>query len=796
MPVLKSTSERMSPRPRRSVGWRGTKVTTKTLVVVAIVALIVPPTVVAIALSTLLFAPLPLPGSLPEERPAFVALPSTVYDRYGNELATFREFDLTVPTGPEDIPQVLKDAVIAAEDQRFWEHDGVDINGIFRAAQVNAEAGEIIQGGSTITQQYVKITYLDNDRTVERKLREALLATQLERRMSKEDILVNYLNSVYFGSGAYGAGAAAMSYFDKPVAELNLSEAATLAGLIPAPHRWSPRVGIEASEQRRKHVLRNMEELGMITKAEREAAAAKPLWNAAKGAAFGPATIVRRIIPKGAKDHEYFVDWIEATLLERYGAEKLYRGGLRIETTIDPDVQAMAEEAVNDKLSGTEAPLEMSLVSVEPSTGHVLAMVGGRDHTQSQVNLATGGTFGFQPGSSFKPIVLAEAFDQGIGPDTTYPAPGQWQVPGCGGGRGCSVANYSNSGFGTVSLRTATRLSINTVFAQLVLDVGVSDVVEMANDLGMSRLPEDKQYGVSLSLGAYEVAPLDMAQAYSVFANRGVRQDATGVLRVFDSEGRVMEDNRSRAGTRVLSTEVADSLSDVMRTVVESGTGKRAAIGRPVAGKTGTAQAYRAAWFVGYTPQLSTAVWMGHSDAQRSLTNIKGVGRVTGGSHPASTWSRFMRRYHEDLPVIDFEKPDLLPAGSGAKLENEDRNVSASDAPSEADEAPELARVGPAVRPGAQRQAILVEDGCGGSCVVDDGGVVPDLTQPVPVATTPVAPRPRSASSGTEDPRPDLDPAGVNPRPVPTTAPPTTPPTTTVSDETQSPQDSGDAADN
>lgn len=655
---MASTTAKIRRPRRRSLGYRVGRVGLKALIVVLLVGVIVPPLAGAIGFSTLLF--LPLPGSIPEEREAVEALPSYVFDSTGRQIAVFREFDLTVPTQPEDIPEVMINAVVAAEDRRFWEHNGVDVNGVARAAQENLDARGIVQGGSTITQQYVKNQFLSSERTFDRKIREAILATKLEREMTKDEIMFGYLDTAYFGSGAYGVGAAAKSYFDKPVADLTLSEAALLAGIIPAPTKWSPRNNPLEADFRRRVVLDSMLDAGYITTEEHSKARPMTVWPADRGEPFGPATVIVSTLAKGATDLHYFVDYVEQELLDRIGPEQLYRGGLRIDTTLDLELQEMAEETIASRLKGTESPLEMSLVTVDPKTGWVVAMVAGRDYEKSQVNLATGGSTGFQPGSSFKPIVLAEAFRQGISPYSKYDAPGIWDVPNCADER-CTISNAGGGGYGSVDLYTATHKSINTVFGQLIVDVGTTETAQLAHDMGITRITPDRRYGVSLSLGAYEVSPLDMAASYAVLVNRGIRKDVTGVSMVTDSNGDVVLDHVNRVGTQVLPEAVADTVVDTMRGVIDGGTGKRASIGRPAAGKTGTAQDERAAWFVGVTPQYATSVWMGYSDSNRPLRNIRGVGKVQGGTHPAIAWGNFMRKAHAELDVISFPEPGPLP---------------------------------------------------------------------------------------------------------------------------------------
>ena len=284
---------------------------------------------------------------------------------------------------------------------------------------------------------------MTNSRTLERKVDEAILAVELEKKRTKDEILFDYLNISYFGSGAYGIGAASEIYFDKPISAVNISEAATLAGLVKAPSYYSPSTNSERAEERRKLVLELMHAEGYISSAELSESTKLELWPLSNGITTDPATLIHGRKDKGASEYPYISDWVESELIEEFGEDVVYRGGLTIETTIDPSIQAKAVQAVNERLENTEHPVDMSLVSVEPSTGHVKALVGGRDYATSQVNLALGGSTGFQPGSSFKPLVLATAFEKGLGPDTVYPAPASWNAPGCYGDE-CDISNYSN----------------------------------------------------------------------------------------------------------------------------------------------------------------------------------------------------------------------------------------------------------------------------------------------------------------------------------------------------------------
>ncbi|MEJ5256540.1 MAG: transglycosylase domain-containing protein [Acidimicrobiales bacterium] len=608
-----------------------------------------------------------LPGTVPKENPRIESRPSYVYDSQGNQIGEFRQFDLTVPMSREDVPQVLKDATVAAEDHRFWSHRGVDPEGLVRAALANYEEGEVVQGGSTITQQYVKAAYLSPERTLSRKFNEALLATRVERqlteelgsvRAAKEEILYRYLDGTYFGSGAYGAGAAAQTYFHKNVRDLNLSEAATLAAIIPSPSSFNPRENVFVAETRRQQVLADMLELGFITQQQYDEARAAQLWHLGFGwpPEGRPVTLVFPQTDTGATAYPYFVDYVRRYLEERYGDERVFKGGLRIETTIDPRLQALAEKAVADALAGTSYPREMSLVSVEPSTGFVKAFVGGRDWNISQVNLGLGGETGMQAGSSFKTFTIAAALEQGFGPSTTYPG-GPYNEPGCF--RRANVPCEPLGGTGG-DMRVATAASSNAYFVQLARDVGPNRIAEMAHRLGgMKWITPEGSYTSRITLGQYSVSPLEMAAAYATIANHGVRLEVTPVVKVIAADGTVLEDNTARQGTPVLHPAIADTTTDILRGVIEGGTGRRANIGRPAAGKTGTTDNNTDIWFVGYTPQLATAVWMGHADGQRSL------GNVFGGDTAARTWAAFMRPAHEGLPVLDFPVPGPLPPPRG-----------------------------------------------------------------------------------------------------------------------------------
>ena len=646
----------------------------KTALAVVIVVL-TPVTSAGVMLGAFLF--LPLPAELPERVPPSPSQISRIYDAAGNEIGTFKQFETSIPVAPEDIPEHLKQAVIAAEDRRFYSHGGVDVRGTLRALLADIRNREAAQGGSTITQQLVKNTLTGGERSISRKVREAILASQLDRQMDKEDILFEYLSIIYLGEGAYGVGAAAETYFRKPVSLLTVSEAALLAGVIPAPSRYSPRVDPATADIRRRSVLDAMLEERMIDQATHDAAAAETVWLATAGPPPGPATIVHPPEVQQSSD-PYFTDyvfrWLERHLPE--GRDQIFRGGLRIETTLDPDQQAAAKEQVAAFLEGTEPDLRTSLVAVEPPTGYVRAFVSGRDFTADQVNYAlgstsaggvTGGGSGRQPGSAFKPFVLAQALASGITPTATYSGRAHDVSQACGS-PGAVLENYEGSGYGNIDLRTATWKSVNTVYTRLILDVGVDKAMGLAKAMGLTSVRDydPAVHCASVALGAESVSPLDMASAYGVFAARGQRAEPTPVLRVTDKDGNVLIDNSEPAQSRVLPEEVADNVTDILRGVLTSGTATGRGLDRPAAGKTGTTQNNRDAWFVGYTPTLSTAVWIGYenktAETTKELRNIKGVRSVTGGTHPARLWQAFMRDALRDVPVTEFSEPAPIRA--------------------------------------------------------------------------------------------------------------------------------------
>ena len=668
-------------------------------VVTVLAAVGVPAIAVTTIVGSLIF--LPLPATLPNPKPGLVSRPSIVYDAAGNQIAQFQEFDQSVPIQPGDVPQILKNALVASEDRSFYHEGGVDPKGTLRAMVRDFQGQGYLQGGSTITQQYVALAYTGKKRNLSRKLKEAVLASQLARKVPKDEILFKYLDSVYLGDGAYGVGAAAQTYFRKRVNDLTIGEAALLVGLIPAPSRYEPRGNQVLAEQRREVVLAKMLDQRYITPQQFE------YWRIAQVyehtapplPAGAPQTLVYE--PQQQVTHyPYFVDYVRRYLEVQpgIGPDLLYRGGLKIQTTLDPALQRAAEGAVAQSLKGTAEPLEMSLVSVEPQTGHVRALVGGRDFGKDQTNLALGGCeseagvgvvpvpatcaqrpvpqgggTGRQPGSAFKPFVLATAFAHGVEPTEVFYGPPQIALPkGCSGAACTVIHNAADGEACTCSLAQATWQSVNTVYAQLILDrrVTIQHTAETAKALGItSAWYAPRRHGASYALGALDVSPLDMASAYGVFDNHGMRVPPTPIVRIDDIAGKTIVDNTAPPGAQVIDPPVADNVTNVLRGVITSGTGyPNANIGRPAAGKTGTTSDFVDAWFVGYVPTLSTSVWMGFKDSEdakkHQLTGYypgRGYGGpVFGGTIPALTWADYMKQATAGVPPTDFNQPAPL----------------------------------------------------------------------------------------------------------------------------------------
>ncbi len=561
---------------------------------------------------------------------------TVVYASNGRSvLAVLRGDESRVLVETEDIAPIMRQAIVSTEDQRFFDHDGIDLRGVARALWADIRNQGFVEGGSTITQQFVKNAYIRNERTIARKVREAALAWQLEQRWSKDRILTAYLNTIYFGNGAYGIQQAARTYFKKSARDLELHEAALLAGIPADPARYDPVANPENATLRRKYVLNVMLEQGKITRRAHRRAAEAPL----------PKEEDVRL-PDNAGPAQYFVNYVKDQLVAKYGAGRVFGGGLKVQTTIDLKLQQHARRAIERVLRNPNGPAA-ALVAIDLKTGAVRAMFGGRNFRESQFNLAAQARR--QPGSAFKPIVLATAMAQGISPLTELESK---KVSIDAGDRVWTVTNYDHTYLGRVSLARALVSSDNTVYAQLTDLVGPKAIVKTAHDLGI-RSPLDAYF--SIGLGSVAVNPLEMARAYATIGNGGRRVDGSLLgdkPRVVESVERIrtsrVEDNLPTP-TEVTEPGEAELLTSLLEDVVSSGTGVRAAVpGVDVAGKTGTTDNYGDAWFVGFTPEIAVAVWVGYPNELTPMrTEFQGE-PVTGGTLPALIWKEFVTRYQRD----------------------------------------------------------------------------------------------------------------------------------------------------
>ncbi|MHB8841095.1 MAG: transglycosylase domain-containing protein [Candidatus Aquicultor sp.] len=548
----------------------------------------------------------------------------------------------------QNVPPVVQKAFIAIEDERYYQHKGVDVYGIARAVVTDLKHRQIVEGGSTITQQYVKNSIGSKDRTLTRKMREAVMAARLEQKYSKQQILEAYLNTIYFGQGAYGIEAASEVFFGKKSYQLTLAEGALLAGVTKSPENFSPYKNLKNALSRRATVLDRMASLKLITKHEADQAKATPLRVAAL-----------RQEPVSAP---YFVEYVKQALIKEYGVNKVFKGGLRVHTTLSWRAQRIAERAVAKRLYLRKDP-QAALVSINPKNGYIVAMIGGRNFQHIKYNLATQGKR--QPGSSFKPFVLITALKQGYGPNDTFDSssPQTIRISRNPYDEPWTVHNCEGSGHGMMTLREATVHSVNAVYANLTVTVGPDNVVETAHQMGITtHLDPYPSLGIGgLTVG---VSPLEMASAYATLANGGVHIPPTSIIKIVDSEGTTIKQAKP-VGTQAISAEIANRAIDIMQGVVQRGTATRANIGRPAAGKTGTNGEYRDAWFVGFTPNLVTSVWMGYPQAQVSMYNVHGS-RGFGGIIPASIWHSYMGQFLSGTPVLDFT-PARWPGNQAKK---------------------------------------------------------------------------------------------------------------------------------
>jgi penicillin-binding protein 1A len=606
------------------------------------------------------YARIELPDTYPPVQTTFL------YDRNGKQIATLHgAVDRSIIPLSEMSPRLI-DAVIATEDHEFYEHGGVDVRGIVRAAWINLRGTDNeVQGASTITQQVVKnvyageyrtdpetgiLGYVQPERSVSNKVREVLLAMKLEQEFGKDKILERYLNTVYFGQGAYGIEAAAQTFFGIPASELSILQSATLAGVLHAPELYDPIDRPEDNRFRRDYAL---DQMVLYAGLDAERAAhmkEKPCCGTID--AVDP----DRIAAVG--DAEYFVDHTRRYLFEQYGSARVYGGGLQVTTTLDLALQRAAEDAVETNLPAVGGNPSAALVSIDVETGEILAMVGGRNWERSQVNLATFPCEGCgrQAGSAFKAFTLAAAIQEGYDLDAYWYGPPTMPIEGCTDpDQPDGLWHPVNAeGSGNYSLKDATAHSVNTVFAQVIAQLGPEKVVDMAHDLGIqSDLPPF----CSITLGSVAVSPLEMANAYATLAARGERHWATPVKEVKTASGRIDRSIRNRP-EQVLSENDADLVTYALQGVVTGGTGTGAAVpGYQVAGKTGSAQDNVDAWFCGYTVQIATCVWIGYPRGEIPLEDVQGVPLVYGGTIPADIFADYMAVAMDGLDPLTFPTP-------------------------------------------------------------------------------------------------------------------------------------------
>jgi penicillin-binding protein 1A len=625
---------------------------------------------------------------LPDGELSALAENSVVLAGDGSFLAELHAEENRVAVDLSEIPTITQNAILATEDAEFYRHRGVNHQAILRAALRNIEAGEIEGGGSTITQQLVKNTLLTHAQTYDRKIQEAVWAIELERRFTKQEIFEAYLNTVYFGRGVYGIGTAAGFYFSKDVSELNASESALLAGIIRSPERNNPVNHPQAAEARRNIVLRQMANQGFITPADAEAAINRPI-----------ALSIREVA--GPRE-PFYVEWVKQMLLneemsvqpeatrilgetneERRRA--VFEGGLVIHTTLNPEFQDLAEETLRGFLDDPiESPLG-SLVTIDTKTGAVVAMaVGPKEFGTcddpdepcplTKVNpvvYGVGGS-GRQTGSAFKPIVLAAALEEGFTPGYAAETTSGQVIENCGWNEPYAPNNFAGSGGGYMEMPQAIRVSNNVYHVKLARDAGVTNVRDMGIRLGLENSPNLPNFGeldCAIGLGSADVYPVEFASVYATFANRGVRCPPFTITKIEDRHGNLLYSHRETC-TQVIDRGIADRINELLRGPVGSGGTAgfiSGLLGRPVAGKTGTTNDFKDAWFVGYVPQYSTVAWVGY-EIPRELYNVTAGGttyaRVTGGSIPARMWGQYMAALLTDVPVERFAQPPPIPTAT------------------------------------------------------------------------------------------------------------------------------------
>lgn len=582
------------------------------------------------------FWDLPEVRALEEYKPSIT---SKVFSDNNRLLAEFYVENRT-PVAFTDVPELFLNALIATEDSRFYRHPGIDVRGIARALYRNIRAGAVREGGSTLTQQLAKVLFLTPEKSYTRKLKEMALALRIEQRYTKREVLTLYCNQIYFGSGAYGVESAARIYFGKSAKDLDLAESALLAGLPRSPKYYSPFREPEHARGRRAYVLNRMTTLGFISREQAEAAKKASLPVPQPVATGGPAP--------------YFIEYIRQRVEERFGSSILYTGGLNIYTSINDELQKYAEQSVASVLKKIEArlrkrgsplpPLQAALVAIEPASGRILAMVGGRDFSESQFNRAWQALR--QPGSAFKPIIYAAALERGFGAaDLLDDSPLTVPIDRT---RTWKPENFTKTYRGPVTMRKALAWSLNVPTVRLFQKIGTDEIVRFAKRLGikspLTPVP-------SLALGSSDMTLLELASAYTVFAGHGVRVEPGAILLITDSTGRALYVNDS-IPEQAIKPEIAYLTTNLLRGAIERGTGWKAReLGRPAAGKTGTTNDYRDAWFIGYTPGLVAGVWVGYDD-HRSIGP-----KQTGSRVALPIWLEFMKKACSGREPEDFAAP-------------------------------------------------------------------------------------------------------------------------------------------
>lgn len=573
---------------------------------------------------------------------------SQFYDNKGNVIYTTLSVERRVPVTFDKIPKHVQQAFIAIEDNRFYEHSGIDYRGTARAL-VSTLSGQEVQGGSTITQQLAKNAFLTQERTIVRKIKEAFIAKELEHKYTKDEILTMYLNQIYFGQGAYGIESASMYYFGKHVQDLSIAEAATLAAIPKSPNYFNPFENPQASKERKELVIDQMYKYGMIDQATANAAKAQKL--------------ILRTSNAGSSDpRSYFFDMIIQKVISEVGADALYKGGLKIYTTLDTDMQLAAERALrylpelyNDNNKLTQP--QVALVAVDPNNGQVKAMIGGRG--QDKFNRAT--LAARQPGSAFKPFVYLTAMENGFTPASVIEDKEEEFWPGW------KPQNSDLKWHGKVSLRTALKRSLNVPTIKLAREVGVNKIITNAERMGITTLVDSGKYNdtnLAMALGGLSkgVSPIEMASAYGVLATNGAYCRPYALIKIVDREGKVLFEQKS-SSKQVVDAKAAYLTTNMLEDVLVSGTAGGMGIGRPAAGKTGTTDTNIDAWFVGYTPNLSTAVWVG-DDNNQSI-------HMYGSGAPLSIWHDFMVNALAATPARNFVNPGVkIPPEP--KIEQED----------------------------------------------------------------------------------------------------------------------------